>query len=285
VWLAAQSTQFTVTSATATVHKGPSTGAAVIGEVRSGTVLTVTRELGSWVQVSWPAASDGAGYLNVSWGRLSHAASPAANQTAAPPASIRPVGSGASIPQRSGAQSTPNTAAQGNSTGSVRQAVPATPGSGTPTAHRVGLGGRIGSPFMFGGSARASLTRQLGIQLELSRYAPDTVVAPQQLRSMQFAPSVLYSLPDKLTDYLWIRPYLGAGLTVYRSTLSSGIPGVSLTDNRLGRQIFGGTAVAFASAPRFTLSADYGYRWSQAPLAGVELGGRGLSLSGHWYVK
>jgi len=295
-WLAAQSTQFTVTSTTATVHKGPSTGAAVIGEVSSGTVLTVTRELGSWVKISWPAGDDGAGYMNVSWGRISHGPFPVSNQAAAPvPASgqtgtpgVRSVASGASIPQRGGTSSPSptSTTAQGNSTRSVRQAVPASPLAGTPTAHRVGIGGRMGSPFGVGGSARASLNKHFGIQFEVSRYAPDSVIAPQQLTSTQFAPSLLYSLPDKLTDYLWIRPYLGAGLTVYRATLTSGIPGAaSVTDSHVGRQLFGGAAVAFASAPRFTLSVDYGYRWSQTPLAGAELGGRGLSLSGHWYVK
>ena len=143
-----------------------------------------------------------------------------------------------------------------------------------------------GSTLGFGASARASLGDRFGIQLEVSRYAPTSAVAQQRLTSVQFAPSLLYSLPDKLTDYVWLRPYLGAGVTVYRSTLSSGTPaGDSVTDSRLGRQVFGGTEVAFASVPRFTLSADYGYRWPQTPFVGFDLGGRGLSVSGHWYVK
>jgi hypothetical protein len=36
--------------------------------VARGRTLLVTRQLGSWVKVSWPEAEDGAGYLHVSWG-------------------------------------------------------------------------------------------------------------------------------------------------------------------------------------------------------------------------
>ena len=142
-----------------------------------------------------------------------------------------------------------------------------------------------GSTLGFGGSARASVGHPFGIEVDVSRYAPTSAVAQQRMTSLQFAPSLLYSLPDKLTDYVWLRPYVGAGVTIYRSTLRGTPVGDSVTDNRLGRQVFGGAAVAFSSAPRFTLSADYGYRWPQTPFAGFDLGGRGLSVSGHWYVK
>ena len=71
-WLHAQSAEFTVNIASADVHKSPSTGSPVIGKVTRGSVLTVTRELGSWVRISWPAAADGIGYLHVSMGRIGH---------------------------------------------------------------------------------------------------------------------------------------------------------------------------------------------------------------------
>ena len=61
-WLCAQSTVFTVNTASADVHKSPSTGGPVIGQAPRGTVLEVTRELGSWVKVVWPEGQDGVGY-------------------------------------------------------------------------------------------------------------------------------------------------------------------------------------------------------------------------------
>jgi hypothetical protein len=157
-----------------------------------------------------------------------------------------------------------------------------------PTAHLVGLGGRMGpSPLGFGGSVRASVGNRFVMQVEVSRYALTSAVTQERLTSVQFAPSLLYSLPDRLTDYVWVRPYVGAGVTVYRSTLGGATPsaGTGVTTNRLGRQAFGGTEVIFAAVPRFSLSADYGYRWPESPFDGFELGGRGLSVSGHWYVK
>jgi len=59
----------------------------------------------------------------------------------------------------------------------------------------------------------------------------------------------------------------------------------SVSDTRLGFQAFGGGEVTFAGVPRFALSADLGYHWRPTSFAGFELGGLGLSVSGHWYVK
>jgi opacity protein-like surface antigen len=151
----------------------------------------------------------------------------------------------------------------------------------------IGVGGVMGgSTLGFGASARALVGGHFRFQLEARRYAQTNAVAQRRLTSVQFAPSLLYSLPDKVTDYLWIRPHLGAGFTVYRST-SSGIStaGDSVSDSRLGRQVFGGAELAVAGVPRFSLSADFGYRWSQTPFDGFALGGRNVSVSGHWYVK
>lgn len=291
----ADEAHFTVTNSTANVHKSPSTGAPVIGSARSGEVFTVTRELGSWVKISWPAAEDGVGYLHVSWGRLSHGPLPVVNQSVAPRATqvaSRTTTAPRPAPQATSSTSTANATAQANRAGAqqVQQQINSTALASTrPTEHLIGIGARMGSTMGYGVSGRAAITEHLGVQLEVSRYAPSSIIAPERMTSVQFAPSVMYSLPDKLTDYVWIRPYVGGGLTMYRHSLNSGIPGdLAITDNGIGKQLFGGTALAFASAPRFTLSFDYGYRWADAPLApfaGTELAGKGLSVSGHWYVK
>ena len=66
--LSAQSAEFRVETASASVHKAPSIASPVIGQARQGAALEVTRDLGSWVKVPWPDASDGVGYIHVSTG-------------------------------------------------------------------------------------------------------------------------------------------------------------------------------------------------------------------------
>ncbi len=288
-WLCAQSTGFTVNTAPADVHKGPSTGSPVIGQASRGAVLTITRELGSWVRISWPAAQDGIGYIHVSMGRIGDTSTVALNQTGGSTTtsspSIAPTTSMTSITGRPAAASPSpaTTGVQEDRTGAVEQPAP---GGSVSIPHVVGLGGRMGgSTLGFGASARAAVGNRFGIQLEVSRYSVTSAVALQPLGFLEFAPSLIYSLPDRVTDYLWVRPYVGAGL-VSRSTLG-GAPaaGASLTDNRLGRQAFAGAEMSHATLPRFTLSADYGHRWATASSDGFDSGGRGLSVSGHWYVK
>jgi hypothetical protein len=55
--------------------------------------------------------------------------------------------------------------------------------------------------------------------------------------------------------------------------------------NTFGLQAFGGGELTFAGVPRFALSVDLGYHWVRTPFAGVDLGGPGVSVSGHWYLK
>ena len=66
----AQDAVLTVTVLSADVHKGPSTVTPVIGHVSRGTVLPVSRNLGSWVKVAWPDAPEGVAYVHVTMGRL-----------------------------------------------------------------------------------------------------------------------------------------------------------------------------------------------------------------------
>ncbi len=66
--LSAQSAEFRVDTASASVHKAPSIASPVIGHARQGVALEVTRDLGSWVKVPWPDASGGIGYIHVSMG-------------------------------------------------------------------------------------------------------------------------------------------------------------------------------------------------------------------------
>jgi hypothetical protein len=276
-WLSAQSTKFTVTTASANIHKGPSTGSVVIGHAPRGTVLDVTRELGSWVKVSWPGVEGEAGYVHVSWGSMT---------PNAVPSYARPVGVPSTRPDA----------------GALPSAAPATPAERprevalaplrpvfvTPASHSLGLGGVMGgSPLAFGASARAWRRDRIGVQVDMSRYAMTGIATPARLTSFQVEPSVLYSLPDRVTDYLWVRPYVGSGATLRRHSFGSGTPAAaeSTSGYGFGLQAFGGGELTFAGAPQFALSADLGYHWFKTPIAGFDLGGLGLTVSGHWYVK
>jgi hypothetical protein len=142
----------------------------------------------------------------------------------------------------------------------------------------------------FGATARAWARERLGLQIAVSRYALTGAVTPGNVTSIHIAPSVLYSLPDRVTSHVWLRPYIGAGANLHRQTLRLATPtGADLladtSDTRFGLQTFGGGEVTLASVPRFALSAELGYRWSRRPFAGIELGGTEFSLSGHWYIK
>jgi hypothetical protein len=281
-WLCAQTTVLTVNTASADVYKSPSTGSPIIAHAPRGTVLAVTRELGSWVKVSWPGAED-IGYVHMSMGSLgrgvpSQPSRPAGLPSARPapePASLTPVAIGVGRP----APGVP---------------APMRPVFVTPATHLIGLGGRVGGPtrgggstFGFGATARAWSRDKFGAQLEISHYALTSLEAPGRVTSMQFEPSVLYRLPDHVADYLWVRPYLGSGVNLRRQTLSTATPGAgpSVSENQFGLQAFGGGELTFASVPRFALSVDLGYHWVRTSFAGVDLGGPGVSVSGHWYLK
>jgi hypothetical protein len=273
-WLLAERTTLTITTASANVHKAPSTGSAVVGQAPRGAVLTVTRELGSWVKVPWPAGPDGAGYVHVSWGSMSHAAPPAAKRIVA--------GAPARAPEPA---SSAATAVPADNARTIDEPAPTREVYVSPATHVVGLGARMGtSPNGFGITARGWRRNRLGMQLDVSRYA-STALTTSRVTAIQIEPSLLYSLPDRVTDYLWLRPYVGSGATLHRASNSGTPGGVSVSANEWGLQTFGGGEVTFAGAPQFALSADLGYHWYRTPAAGFDGGGFGVSLLGHWYLK
>ena len=49
--------------------------------------------------------------------------------------------------------------------------------------------------------------------------------------------------------------------------------------------MFGGGELSFASVPQFAVSTQISYRWFNEPRQGYDLGGGGVSLAGHWYLK
>lgn len=296
-WLFAQSTSLTVNAASVNIHKYPSIASPVIGKAPRGATLEVMRELGSWVKVPWPDGEGGAGYVHLKMGLLAPSAERGAGYVRQ---SVKSTARRCTRDPnlRTGLTSTPRgresaspmtTGVRAGQTGAAERRASAQPLYITPPPHIVGLGGRMdGSALGFGATVRAWSWsgNRVGIQLEASRLALSSAVGPGRLTSLQLAPSVLRSFRDRITDYVWVRPYVGAGATFSRSTLR-GTPGASdvAAHTSLGFQTFGGGEVTFPTVPRFALSADLGYHWSRTPFAGFEVGGLGFSVSGHWYVK
>jgi len=268
----AQDTVLTVTAPSADVYKSPSNVTPVVGHASRGAVLPVSRNLGSWVKVAWPGAPDGVGYVHVTMGQLGPASgaapatsmSPRASSTAAAPAPIPPARTAA--PTRVVARPAVNK---------------------TPESHLLGVGGLVGPMSTIGASARAWRDDRLGFQLALTRDAMSSDLAGNRVTSMQIDPGVVYGLLDHVTDYVWLRPYLGAAFSFRRETLrfpaATGVEPVS--DSGLGLRLFGGSEFTFASVPQLGLSVDLGYRRVPTPFVGFEADRLSAAIAGHWYIK
>ena len=259
--LYAQATQFTVTVSFANILAGPSAASPIIATAPRGRSFEVTRELGSWVAIAWPAARDGVGYLHSSWGTFS----------------------------RGGAADAPLTAAQ-----PVAVQIDPQPGPLTPQpvsrvllpSHIVGVGGRIGTQALSGFAAmgRVWLAEPVGAQLELGR-ATHTSAALLRMNVTDIGFNAITSLPDLVTNAVWMRPYVGGGMSIFRSSLRS-TSGVSIaTDTSRGYQAFGGAEFTWANVPQLAVSADLRHIWAAAPYGGFDTGGLGLALAAHWYMR
>jgi len=274
---AAQSTDFPVGVQSAAVRKSPSMGSPIVGQAPRGAVLEVTRDIGSWVKVTWPEAPDGIGYVHQSMGKLAQRAT-REERLAATFASLPPP-EPVDMPLLAADQ---QAAIDMSTTRTIY--IP-------PPTHVFGLGGQMtgasGATPGYGFTSRIWSRSRLGVQLDLSQTTMTSTLSPERLRSTQFAPSVIYSLPDYVSDSLWLRPYFGGGAALTRSKLTSGTPEVSaaVSESLFGFRGFGGAEFTIPNMPRFAISADLGYQWSQQPFAGFDLGGVGFALSGHWYVK
>jgi hypothetical protein len=272
--LLAQDSVLTVSVPSADVHKGPSTVNPVIGHVPRGTVLPVSRNLGSWVKVVWPDAPDGVGYVHVTMGRVGPANADAARTSASPQAFSGPAPATTTIPLL-------------GRTSVGERVVPRGQLNVTPASHVFGIGGLVGSMSSVGATARAWRNNRLGIQVGLTRTARTSDIAAGRVTSMQFEPGVVYGLFDHVSDYVWFRPYVGSVVSFRHQTLNASSP-VALepaSNSSVGFTVFGGTELTFASVPRFGLSADLGYRRFRTSFPGFEAEPISVSIAGHWYIK
>jgi hypothetical protein len=288
----AQSPRFTVTEMSASIYQAPSAGSRVIGQSSKGAVLDVRAETTGWIEVAWPNTAKGSAYVRAATGLIEK---PVVNSVA--PQVQRPMTIDEFVHGRSPALAAPSS--PNPSAAYVAEAVEAVANASTPRpspitsnatyvapTHFIGLGGRVGgrTPSV-GATGRVWSRSGVGVQFEMVHDARTNALTAERVTSMQFAPSVLYALPNTVSDYFWVRPYLGGGITIDRSTLHVASSLTSSSDSSLGLQLFGGGEATFAGVPRFALSADLGYRKMPTGFAGFERGKIGFALSGHWFVR
>jgi len=273
--LHAQDVVFTVTAASADVHTGPSTATPVVGHASRGMVLPVARDLGSWARVPWPGAPDGIGYLHMTMGRV---ATRNTNAPATSSAAPRPSSAASPIMAPSTESAAPRPHSEERVGVSGPQGV-------TTISHVLGVGGLIAPMNTFGASGRAWHDDRLGVELRITRNAMTSEAAAGRMTSLAFEPRLVYAVFDHVSDYVWVRPYVGAGLGFSRHRLSSPETIASASNNDVGFGVFGGTELTFASVTRVGVSVELGYRPASMPFPGFEVDRFNVAIAGHWYIK
>jgi hypothetical protein len=269
---AAQDTVLTVTEASADVYKAPTTASPMIGHVSRGTVLPVERNLGSWVKVQWPDGPDGVGYVHVTMGRIGK-----------PDASLRDRKTSAATHS----EAAPTKPAPSNASPlPVKHIAPRDEPQSHAIGRAVGIGGVAGSMSSFGASARAWRTKRVGVQVAFTRDAMTSATDPGRVTSWQVEPGVVYKLFDRVSDYVWVRPYVGSAVSFRHQTLTPvAASPASASDDGLGFRVFGGSELTWSGVTQFALFVDVGYRRIPTAFAGFEPGALSISIGGHWYIK
>lgn len=281
----AQNARLVVGVPSADVRTGPSVVNPVVGHAPQGTMLEVTRDVGDWYKIVWPGAADRIGYVR---------RAELTRQGGGTRAALAPAASG--DPSRTAfaagaAARSPEQAAVLADLSVDRQPIALRPAThvNTPT-HVIGGGASIGGPFTasapgFGIGARIWSPIRLGLQVAASRHSLTSTASASRVTFMQLAPSVLYALPDQVSDYVWVRPFVGAGMHMNRSTFAAGGAAAAITDHAIGMQTFGGGELTLAGAPRLAMSIDLRYQWTPTAFAGFDAGGLGLSVGANWYFR
>ena len=273
-------TQLTVKATPAEVHKSPTVASTVVGKAQIGTVLDVKRNLGSWIEVPWPGSEGGVAFVHVSAGTIARRTTPAPVRVAA---AVEPVSPSQSM------SDSPAALADRIIANGQRNAIPS--GYLLPP-HIVGMGARMnaltpGFGAGFGATLRTWWSNRLGLQVEVLHSRLGNLQGPGHVTSLQFAPSLTYALPDATNSSFWLRPYVGGGGSLIRTSVNRPVSELQLSasENGMGIQTFGGGEMTFASMPQFAISAELGYRWSEVSTIGFPQKKTDMSVSAHWYFK
>ena len=260
-----------VVNVTADLYKSPTTASEIIGKAPRGTALPINRNLGSWFEVPWPEGPAGIAFVHVNSGRIM----PRSTTTAAPAGGAREAVAQIAAVAAAATAANRYESSSANSGMSANRVAARQADYVSLPQHQIGIGALLNtSTLRFGGSARTWWGRRLGVEFSVSR--PELESADGQLiPSTQLAPSVLYSLPEGVTDSMWVRPYVGGGPRFYGANL----------ERRMGYETFGGVEATIAAMPQFALSGEVGYRWARPSLSDFMPRQIAFSVSGHWYVK
>jgi hypothetical protein len=106
-----------------------------------------------------------------------------------------------------------------------------------------------------------------------------------RVNAVQVEPAVMYALFDRISDYVWIRPYVGPAASFRHQTLTVPSDLTPASENGVGFRAFGGTELAFAAVPQLALSVDLGYRHVPSVSEPFDASGVGVTVLAHWYVK
>jgi hypothetical protein len=268
----------------ADVHNAPTTSSPVIGHALRGRTMELTRDVGDWVEVAWQDAPTHKGFIRVRFGNVTLAA-------------FRDLPTLPTTPASTATSPSPATASVTQANANVAAASPTIRPSDRPVRatdairfelppHTAGVGLRMDPRFRdFGGAARVWTPARFGAQLEVTRGTITSDLTAGHLTTWQFSPAALYALPDVVQSSVWVRPYVGTGLDLARSTFNGLTPGVSPTDTAFGPNVFGGAELTFAGVPQVGVSLNVGYHWLESSFNTFELGGTRVGIAGHWYLK
>jgi hypothetical protein len=278
--------ELTVKAASADLYKSPTVASAVVGKAQRGTVLDIKRNLGSWVEVPWQGGDNGMAFVHVSAGTIARRISDP-NQLVANGSS----GHVGSMPDNPAALSERILANGQSSANGGSHSNGGTYNGGSVLPRSFGMGARLNplTPSFgagFGLTSRTWWSPRLGFQMDVLHSRRGNLQGPGHVTALQFAPSILYSLPDAVTSSVWLRPYVGGGGSLYRTTFRpTADPAVSASEQLMGFQTFGGAETTFAAMPQFSVSAELGYRWSETSVVGFAPRRTAVSLSAHWYIR
>ena len=150
--------------------------------------------------------------------------------------------------------------------------------------HQLGVGVRAGGYDVgIGATVRSWFQPHWGVQVGVSHYGYGDFFGVSY-SSTQFTPAVLYQFaPIKVNAPMMLHPYVGAGISIIRSSFSY-LNNLDTTNS--GVLVLGGMEIFFDRVPQLGVSGELEFAPSASPYATLSnVGGPGFVAMAHWYFK